>query len=255
MGLLNYKFGFIFQIIALVHFMRRRPNGYWIWLILMGGGVGALAYIVVEVLPDMGMLRQSYTVFSHRKRIQQLEIMVLDNPSAGNYEELADLYFEKKKYDRARSCYDKAISSRTDSADPFYRRALCEIELNDFSAALTDLERVIKTDRNYDYQRAMGLLAYVYTRTGQKEQATALFEQVTLTSTLSETQFNYACLLADQGRSDEARKWAQKILAKKATMPMYLKRRERPWFRRAAGLLKRLPENQSAAADMAKTAM
>jgi hypothetical protein len=89
---------------------------------------------------------------------------------------------------------------------------------------------------------------------GQKEQATALFEQVTLTSTLSETQFNYACLLADQGRSDEARKWAQKILAKKATMPMYLKRRERPWFRRASGLLKRLPEKQSAAPDMAKTA-
>lgn len=74
----------------------------------------------------------------------------------------------------------------------------------------------MKADRNYDYQRAAGLLAYVYTRTGSKEQAAALFEQVTLTSTLSETQFNYACLLADQGKTDEARKWAQKIVAKKS---------------------------------------
>jgi hypothetical protein len=226
--------------------MRRRPDGYWIWIILMGGGVGALAYIVMEVLPDLGMLRHSHTVFSHRKCIRQLEMMVLDNPSAGNYEELADLYFEKKNYDRARSCYDKAISSRTDSADPFYRRALCEIELKDFDCALVDLERVMKTDRNYDYQRAAGLLAYVYTRTGSKEQARALFEQVTLTSTLSETQFNYACLLAELERPEEARNWAGKILAKKATMPRYLKRRERPWFRRAAGLLKRLPKNGSA---------
>ena len=30
-------------------------------------------------------------------------------------------------------------------------------------------------------------------------------------------------------------------LNKKATMPRYLKRRERPWFRRASALMKRLP--------------
>lgn len=111
----------------------------------------------------------------------------------------------------------------------------------------------MKADRNYDYQRAAGLLAYVYTRTGSKEQAAALFEQVTLTSTLSETQFNYACLLADQGKTDEARKWAQKIVAKKITMPRYLKRRERPWFRRAAGLLKRLPQAEAASQSMASS--
>jgi hypothetical protein len=52
---------------------------------------------------------------------------------------------------------------------------------------------------------------------------------------------NYADLLAAQGRNAEAREWAQKVLAKKPTMPGYLKRRERPWFRRAAGLLKKVP--------------
>ncbi len=91
-------------------------------------------------------------------------------------------------------------------------------------------------------------------RTGSKEKAAALFEQVTVTSTLSETQFNYACLLADLGRTDEAQTWAQKILAKKITMPRYLKRRERPWFRRAAGLLKRLSGTQPKVQDMAGSA-
>src|SRR6266852_8281156 len=208
----NYSFGFILVVIALVHFMRRRPDNYWLWVIMLGGGLGALAYIVMEVLPDLGLLRQSFQIYSHRKRIAHLEAIVLDNPSAGNYEELADLYLEQGKFLKAKECYDRAISSRTDSPDPFYRRALCELALNDFAAALVDLERVMKTDRNYDYQRAAGLLAYVCTRTGNKEQAAALFEQVTLTSTLSETQFNYACLLADQGKPDEARKWAQKIV-------------------------------------------
>jgi len=237
----NYSFGFIFVAIALMHFARRRPDNYWLWIIIMGGGLGAIVYIIVEVLPDLGLLRQSFRVFSHRKRITLLETMVLDNPSAGNYEELADLYLEQKKFDKAKDCYDRAISSRTDSPDPFYRRALCEIELNDFVAAATDLERVVKMERNYDYQRAAGLLAYVWARNNQEAQAGCLFEQVTQTSTLSETQFNYAQFLAAQGKTAEARQWAQRVLGKKATMPRYLKRRERPWFRRASALLKRLP--------------
>ncbi|HEX4603573.1 MAG TPA: tetratricopeptide repeat protein [Candidatus Angelobacter sp.] len=237
----NYSFGLVFVAIAVVHFIRRRPDTFWLWIIIMGGGVGALVYIVVEVLPDLGLLRQSFQVFSHRKRVRQLEMMVLDNPSAGNYEELADLYLEQKKFDKAKECYDRAISSRTDSPDPFYRRALCEMELNDFAAAVADLERVVRIDGNYDYQRAAGLLAYAWARNNQDDQAANLFERITLTSTLSETQFNYAQFLAAKGKVPEARQWAQRVLNKKATMPGYLKRRERPWFRRASALLKRLP--------------
>lgn len=243
MGLFGfYKFGIIFQAIAVIHFIRRRPDNYWMWIILFGpSGIGALAYIVAEVIPDLGLLRHSFVIFSHRKRINALEVMVLDNPSAGNYEELADLYLEQKKFQKAKECYDHAISSRTDSPDPFYRRALCEMALDDFASAVADLERVIAKDRNYDYQRAAGLLAHAWASAGRQEDAAKLFEQVTQTSTLSETQYNYARLLADQGKRDEARQWLQKIVNKKATMPRYLKRRERPWFRRAAAALKRLP--------------
>lgn len=249
----NYSFGYILVAFAILHFIRRRPDNYWLWVIMLGGGLGALIYICVEVLPDLGMLRQSFRVFSHRKRIQQLEMMVLDNPSAGNYEELADLYLEQKKYTKAKDCYDKAISSRTDSPDPFYRRAICELELNDFAAAVSDLERVVNKDHNYDYQRAAGLLAYAWSRNNQEAQAANLFEQVTQTSTLSETQFNYAQFLAVQGKPVEARQWAQRVLGKKATMPRYLKRRERPWFRRAAALLKKLPESNAKSASAATT--
>ncbi|HWF04505.1 MAG TPA: tetratricopeptide repeat protein [Candidatus Angelobacter sp.] len=237
----NYSFGLIFVGIAVVHFIRRRPNGFWLWIILMGGGLGALVYICVEVLPDLGLLRHSFQVFSHRKRITQLEVIVLDNPSAGNFEELADLHLEQKKYAKAKECYDRAISSRTDSPDPFYRRAICELELNEVPAAVTDLERVVGKDSNYDYQRAAGLLAYAWARNNQDEQAAKLFEKITQTSTLSETQFNYAQFLAVKGKPAEARQWAQRVMNKKATMPRYLKRRERPWFRRAAALLKQLP--------------
>jgi hypothetical protein len=193
------------------------------------------------VLPDIGLLRQSFKVFPRRRRIRELEAIILDNPSAGNYEELADCYLEEGKYVRARECYDKAISSRTDSPDAFYRRGIAEIELRDFPAAVGDLERVITKEPKYDFYRAAGLLAHAYAETGHVEKADALFRQTTQISTLSETYLNYANFLASQGRSAEAREWTQRILAKKPTLPGYLKRRERPWFRKAKGLLKQLP--------------
>jgi len=233
-----FGFGFILQAIAIIHFIRRRPDWYWLWIIILGSGLGAFIYICVEVLPEMGMLARSFQVFPRRSRIRRLEAVVLDNPSAGNYEELGDLYLDDGKYARARECYNRAISSRTDSPDPFYRRAICSLKLDDYAAAVTDLQHVVSKDARYDYDRAAGLLAHALAKIGQTEAAAAMFERVVQLSTLSETLVNYADFLKSQGKEQEAREWAQRVLSKKRTLPRYLKRRERPWFRKAAALAK-----------------
>jgi len=243
MGFLSYllyPWGFLLQALAIVHFIRRRPDTYWIFVILFLGPLGAIIYLFVEAAPDLGLLGQSFKVFPRRRRIHELEAAVLDNPSAGNYEELADLYMEDGSFARARECYNRAISSRTDSPDPFYRRAVCAMEMGEFAAAVPDLERVIATDPAYDFHRAAALLAHAYANTGQTEKALSLFREVVKISTSSETYYNYALLLASLQRNAEARDWAQRILDKKPTMPGYLRRRERPWFRRASALLARL---------------
>jgi len=237
---LFYPYGMILQAVAIIHFFRRRPDTYWIWIIFVGGWVGALAYILIEMIPDMGLLRGSFEVFPRRKRIKALQFAILDNPSSGNYEELGDLYLDDQQFARARESLDRVISMRTDSVDPFYRRALAEIALNDFAAATADLEEVIRRDPKYDYHRAAGLLAHTLGQVGRREEAHRLFADVTRISTLSETQYLYASFLAAEGQPDEARVWAQRILAKKPTMPNYIRRRERPWFRKASALLRRL---------------
>ena len=130
--------------------------------------------------------------------------------------------------------------ARSRSTDPFYRRALAELALNDFAAAAADLDEVITREPKYDYLRAAGLRGHALVKIGEREKADALFAETLQVSTLSETQYNYACFLAAEGRYDEAREWAERILRKKATMPDYIRRRERPWFRKARGLLKSL---------------
>jgi len=233
--------GFLLMGIAILHFIRRRPETYWLYIILIGQWIGALVYIACEIIPDLGLMRGTFQAFPRRKRIRELQALVLDNPSAGNYEELAGLFQDEKKFVAARDAYNKAITVRTDSPDPFYRRGQCALELGDFAAAVPDLERTVSQDRKYDFQRAPALLAHAYANTGQPEKADALFKEVLLASTLSETYVNYAAFLAAQGRAAEAREVAQRVLARKPAMPAYQKRRERPWFRKAAQILKRLP--------------
>lgn len=234
-----WSYGLILQVLALIHFIRRRPNTFWLFVIIFLGGLGAVIYILFEVVPDLGLLRESFSVFPRRKRIRYLESVILDNPSPGNYEELADLYLDDGRFEQARERYDQAINARGHSEDAYYRRAIASIGLGDFEAAVGDLERVIAEDPKYDLHRAAGLLAHAYANVGRPDDAEAMFLQATEASTLSETYYNYATFLASIDRKAEAREWAERILAKKPTMPGYLRRRERPWFRKANALIRK----------------
>ena len=238
---LLYPLGLLLEVLAIIHFIRHRPQMYWIYIIVFLGPLGATIYLVSEALPDMVQAGQSLSGVPRRRRAAELEAAVRDNPSAANYEELGDIYMEGGSLELARAAFDKAIAARSDTQDSFYRRGICALKLGDAAAAVPDLERVVRQDPGYDFHRAAGLLAHACALAGQKEKAEALFRKATLSSTLSETYLNYAEMLAREGRSAEARQWAQKVLDKELTMPRYLRRRERPWFQSASEMLKRLP--------------
>src|ERR1700678_684467 len=165
----------VLMAVAIVHFIRRRPDTYWLFVILFLGWVGALVYIAVEVIPDAGLLRGSFQVFPRRRRIHELERAILDNPSAGNYEELGLLYLDDGDFARARECYDRSISQRSDSVDPFYRRGVAEAGMGDFAAAVPDLERAGQAEASLAFTSAGGLLAHAYAQTGQTEKAGKFF--------------------------------------------------------------------------------
>jgi len=225
--------------LALLHYMRKRPDGYWIYIILFLGPIGALIYLAVEAAPELGD-PGTFKFLDRRKRIRMLESAIHDNPSAANYEELGQLHLDAGNWKVARECFDRSITKRTDSVDPFYRRSIAEIELGDYPAARTDLEYVMAKDRGYDFHRAQGLMGYVLAKTGDPVRAEKTFQDALRVSTLTETQLHYAEFLNEQGHKAEAREQAQRILNKRASMPGFLKRRERPLYRQTKSLLRSL---------------
>jgi hypothetical protein len=238
---LFFPWGILLEAVAILHFIRRRPDTWWLYIIIFLGPLGALIYLIAEGIPDLSLVGDSFRGFSRRSRIRELQSLVQVNSAVGNIEELGDLYMDEGRLQQARAAFDKAIAGGSTTLDPFYRRGVCAVLLGDAAAAIPDLERVIAKEPDYDFQRGMGLLAQAYAMTGQKDKAETLFRRATERSTLSETYLNFSDLLASEGRTAEAREWARKVLEKAPAMPAYQRRRERPWFREAKKRLRRLP--------------
>jgi hypothetical protein len=241
-GLLSlFGFGFILQILAIVHWAkRRRGDTFWIWIIIIGGFVGALAYFIVEGLPDFDEMKRSFKGPARRKQITRLRAMIRDNPSAGNYEQLGELLVQEKKWREAREAFDKALGQRTDLIDTFYWRGVSAFELGDDPAAIQDLQRVVKANPKYDYSRAQCLLARAFARSGDTTNASQMFEKLVETTTSAESLVTAAEFFAEQGRNQIARELAETVLARRETMPVYQRRRDRQWLSRAKKLGKRL---------------
>jgi len=240
LGHLFYPWGLILQGVALFHFVRRRPDGFWLWVIIFGGPLGAGVYVFAEMIPDLGLLRGTLQGFARKSRIQTVEAQTLDNPSAGNLEELAELYFDNKEYAKAREALNRAIAARSDSPHAFYLRAKAALGMGDYAAAIPDLEHVVTKDAKFDYYRATGLLGDAYARTGDFEKAGYYFGPAVEFLTTPETLFNYANYLKAAGQKQEAGEWVKKLAAKKRTLPRYMQRVERPWFRKGKALEKEL---------------
>ena len=111
-GALFYPWGMVLQALAIIHFVRRRPDAYWLWVILFLGGLGALVYIVVEVVPGRAAAAQfaagraaAAAGSGSSKR------SFIENPAVGNLEELADLSLEDRRMcPRARAVRQESSS-------------------------------------------------------------------------------------------------------------------------------------------------
>src|SRR5260370_35892950 len=108
--------------------------------------------------------------------MQNLELEMLDNPSAGNYEESGELNLEEKRYAKAREAFAKAIeaygarkanASANDTLHSYYGRAKSALGLGDYVGAIPGLERVACADVKFDYYRAAGVCGTAESRSGE----------------------------------------------------------------------------------------
>ena len=238
---LFYPWGFILQIAAVAHFFWRRRAGFvWLWIIFIGGFVGAAAYFIVEVFSEAELLRAALERRARKTRISGIEAQIIDNPSIANLEELGELYWDEKDYTKAREAFNRAVGAGTDSTRTFYRRGQCSLEMAEAATAVPDLEYAFRTEPKLDFYRGGMFLARAYAATGRNAEAVAVFSSAMERTSTPEMLYGYAAFLAGENRKDEARDWLTRLEETKRTAPRFVQRTDRAWFAKGKALRKQL---------------
>jgi hypothetical protein len=236
----NWHLSVLFQVAMVVHWVKVRPEVYWLWIILFLGPLGALIYFVVEVAPTIRWKLPAVERLERRRRKQQLERIVSDSPTQESLAQLARICALEGELERAIELYGEAIRRDPHDTDALFGRGKALLEIGKPALAVEDLRKVFDQEPTHAFYQAAVSLAEAHEANGQDAEARRIYESILGRTTVSAAYYGYARLLARRGDQAEARRQLQNILDKQPGLPRYLRRQERPWVRKAKAMLEEL---------------
>ena len=242
--------GFLFLSIAIqagliIHVIKTGRNTIWIWVLALLSLPGALAYIAVEILPELLRSRAAQrTARGLRQAVDPgRELRRYENEArvAGNVasrQRYAEELVRHERYEEAIGQYREALTGLYEH-DPNLMLGLAQAQFGkgDASAARTTLDELIR--HNPDFRSPAGHLLYARALEAEGNVPKALEEYAVLAPSYpgAEASVRYAQLLQAQGRRAEAQKVARELLEQARIAPGHYRRAQRPWLDAAQRLL------------------
>ena len=235
----------IVQVALIVHVIKTGRNQIWIWVLLLLSLPGAVAYIVVELLPDLFRsraaqrtargLRQAMDPERDLRRYAS-EVRVAGN--VASRQRFAEELVRHQHYAEAIAQYREALTGLYEH-DPNLMLGLAQAQYSqgDAAAARATLDELIR--HNPDFRSPAGHLLYARALEGEGNIARALEEYAVLAPSYpgAEAAVRYAQLLKAQGRLAEAQKVVRELLEQARIAPGHYRRAQRPWLDAAQRLL------------------
>ena len=234
--------GILLQVAMVVHFIRNRPEYYWLLVIFFLGPLGALIYFFMEVMPGMNWKLPVFERWERRKRKLWYEKLVKESPSQEALGQLATICAIEGNHARAVELYGDALDRDEDDHDSRYGRALSLIAREQFPAAVDDLQHIVEVEPYYKLHQAQVALARCFESLGRPGDAAEVYRAVLARNPVSAANYGLGKILADAGDTSQARELMEEVISKQTGLPRYLRRQERPWVARAKKLLRTLPK-------------
>lgn len=230
--MLVYYAGIAFTIAMAVTCVRRGQAQPWLWIILFLPTVGALVYLVSEVLGASSFgSRPSRKVSRRELRLAEAEVRRLDNAEA--WTDYAHALRSRGEAARALAAAEKAVEKDAASLRARYELGLARLDAGESGAAIEPLASVVEQAPNHDSGEARFALALAYERHGDKESARLTLETLARTTSLPKVLYRLASLQAEAGDREKARESLERIIEEADYVPNYHRRQVRPWVRKA----------------------
>ena len=225
----------------IVHVIKTGRNSLWIWAIALLPPAGPIAYIAVEMLPDLvrggtarraqaGMRRMIDPDRDLRRATAEVEI-------SGNVDarrRLADELLDRERYDAAIEICEGGLKGIFEH-DPTLLLGLARAQFakQDFAGARSALERLIQ--HNPDFKSSDAHLLYARTLDAQDALDEAEHEYAAVAPGYpgAEARLRYAVLLKRRGKLEEARRVLQELLDGAKLSPTHYRKAQAQWLDRA----------------------
>ena len=229
------------QAALIVHVIKTGRNSLWIWAIALLPPVGPIAYVAVEILPELVGGRTARRARAGMQRMidpdRELRRASVEVEISGNVDarrRLAEELLDRNQYDAAIEICEGGLKGVFEH-DPTLLLGLARAQFakNNFAAARVAMERLIQ--HNPEFKSADGQLLYARTLEAQDALDEAEHEYAAVAPGYpgAEARFRYALLLKRRGKLEEARGILKDLLDGAKLGPAHYRRAQAQWLDRA----------------------
>jgi len=229
----------------IIHVIKTGRNQIWIWVLAMLSFAGIIAYIAVEIIPDMFRSQTARRTARGFKRamdpqadLRRYESEARLTGNVATRQRYADELLRHGKYDEAIAQYREALTGLY-AHDPNLMLGVAQAQFakGDAAASRTTLDDLIRL--NPDFRSPQGHLLYARALEAEGNFSKALEEYQVLAPSYpgAEAAVRYAQLLQSQGRREEAQKVARELLEQARIAPPHYRKAQKSWLDAAQRLM------------------
>ena len=235
------------NVLLIIHIMKTGRPYYWIFIIMFLPLAGVIAYVLVELLPDLAHSRTGRRVASDldavvnpNRRLRQLTREAARSDTVENRLQLAKECLAKERFQEARELLEESLQG-VHAEDPALLLALAKARfgLADHAGTIEALDRLRAADPSF--QSTEGHLLYARSLEGLGETERALYEFEALAGYFpgEEARCRYGLLLQKAGRGDEAQEVFAEVVRSVDLADKPYFRAQRTWYELAREQLSR----------------
>jgi hypothetical protein len=229
------------QAILIVHVIRTGRNTMWVWAIALLPAAGSLAYIVVEVLPDLfrsrGARRASSRVqrmIDPDKELREASVAVEVSGNVDARRRLAEQLIQRGDYRQAIEVCSQGLRGVFEH-DPtlLYELARAQYAAGQFREACDALARLRQNNTGLESPEVGLLYARCLQAAGDLVQAEREYAAIAGAYPGAEARLRYAQLLKQLGKSQEAQALLRDLLQAARVAPPHYRKAQAEWLRLA----------------------
>jgi hypothetical protein len=226
------------QLLCLAHVMRTGRPGQWIFIIMGLPLAGCLAYLFLEIIPDLQhsraarqAVRDIGAVIDPERNLREMAQRVADVDTVENRAALAEECLRRGRAAEARQLFQSCLTGVhvTDHA-LMLGLAGAQFALEDYRGACETLDRLRAAHPNLDCPDGHLLYARSKEQQGQIEQALIEYAALAEYYPGEEACCRLALLLQKTGRVTEARTLFQQVVRSVERASKLYYRAERDWY-------------------------